>query len=140
MRCSCGCDSYASAGRVATIVVAPLGDPNFTQTLIRETPKTMPTYDKAMSPLDVKELIESSLALAGIASLQTADFRPAKFGASDGFRFEFTCARPEGLKQKGFVVGRQTATSLQLVIFIAAATYYFERDLPEAERIVASIQ
>jgi hypothetical protein len=93
-----------------------------------------------MTLLDVREFIEASLTQLGAVDLNIANFQAGKFGVADGFRFDVQFAYKTGLIAKGFVVGTISGDRLVGMMFTAAETYYYARDLPEAERIVASIE
>ena len=130
---------FVSATDGKQILSSPLGGPTLSDPAIRPSNEKLPVYRKSMTVLDIKELVEASITQLGAVNLATTNFRAPKFGNTDGFRFDLSFARKNGLREKGFVVGAQVGEQLHLIIFIAAATYYYERDLPEAERIVQSI-
>ena len=117
-----------------------LGGSAFGTSVIVSKKEKLPPLASTMTLLDVQEFIEASLTQLDAVDLYVANFQPGKFGNADGFRFDIQFAYKSGLIAKGFVVGTIAGGRLVGMIFTAAETYYYARDLPEAERIVASIE
>lgn len=131
---------FISATDGKRILSSPLGGPTLTDPVIRPSNDKLPPYQATMTPIDIKELVEASITQLGAVNLQTSNFRPAKFGNASGFRFDLAFAQKNGLLEKGFAVGAQVGDRLNLIIFTAASVYYYDRDFPEAQRIVDSIE
>ena len=102
--------------------------------------ENMPVFRKTMTVLDLKDLVEGSMAQLDAIDFATMNMKPAKVGDADGFQFDFTYTAKSGLKRKGFVAGAVVNDQLLMVMYEAAALHYFERDRAEAERIVNSVQ
>lgn len=93
-----------------------------------------------MVPDDVMELLASNLATLDYQQIQTANLRPAAFGAADGFRFEITCTTKSGLLMKGAAIAAIRDGKLDLILFLAADEYYYGRYSEAVERLFASIK
>ncbi len=105
-----------------------------------EGKKKMPTFDSDMTPLEIKELFEGSLARAEVGQVQTMNLRPVKFGTAGGFRFEFTYVTKDGLEIEGFVVGTVKDKKLYLIMYTGTRLYYYRKHKDDAERLVKSIR
>ena len=117
-----------------------LGGSTFGTGVIVQKKDNLPPFTSTMTLLDIPEFIEASLTQLEAVDLNVTNFQAGKFGAADGFRFDIQFAYKTGLVAKGFVVGTVSGGRLVGMIFTAAETYYYARDLSEAERIVASIE
>ncbi|MBW2005207.1 MAG: hypothetical protein JRI72_11490 [Deltaproteobacteria bacterium] len=101
--------------------------------------KSVPIYKSSMTPLEIMELIESSLARTGGYNVVTKDLRPYKLGGLDGFRFEFSYTIRNGLKYNGFVVGAKKHNRLLAIMYVGTALYHYEKHIDDAEKIVSSV-
>ncbi len=100
----------------------------------------MPRYGSAMPPLEIKELIEAGLRVSGVHQLETYDFRPEKFGAIPGYRFEFSYALESGLENEGTLIGAKKDGKLYLIIYTGTRFYYYGKHKDDVERLIDSIQ
>ncbi len=101
---------------------------------------TLPLYRASMTPLEIQELYVATLAKSGGHQITTADLRPHKFGALDGFRFEFTFLTKDGLKYSGFVVGAQRYGTLLALVYTGTSLYHFQKHLQDVENILSSLK
>ncbi|MDJ0938009.1 MAG: hypothetical protein QNI93_21705 [Kiloniellales bacterium] len=99
-----------------------------------------PVFDSRMTSLELLDLFVATKETTGWYNLETTNLRPWKFGALDGFRFEYSFALEDGLEQKGFAVGMTKDEKLYLITFTAASLYYYDRYEDAAEGIVSSIE
>ena len=113
------------------------------ETLYRDAKKKdqpLPAMRSGMDLADIPDFVESSMRVA----LDTSEFEmtgteAVKFAERPGVRFMFNYAvAGSPLVRKGLGVGTVAGGQLYLVTFVAPETYYFERDLPKAEAIIAS--
>jgi hypothetical protein len=113
------------------------------QPLYREADKKnrpLPKLGAAMQLTDIPEFVESSMRVR----LNTSVFRvtgvePAKFLGRDGVRFTYEyAAAGTTLTIKGLAAATLVGNQLHLITFNAPAVYYFDRDRPKAEAIIAS--
>lgn len=114
------------------------GDPVFQ--VRGDRAKNMPTFDSAMTPLEVKDLVEAALGVLGFQQVETSYFRPEKFGDLAGYRFDLGYVRQSGLEMRGAVLGAQKDNKLFLIIYTGARLYYFDKYKDDVEHIFGSIQ
>ena len=105
-----------------------------------DSAENMPSYDIAMTPLEVKELIETGLRVTGVHQLETYNFRPEMFGSIPGYRFEFSYALESGLENEGTVVGAKKDGRLYLIIYTGTRFYYYGKHKDDVERLIDSIR
>lgn len=105
-----------------------------------EGDKKLPPFDHKMTALEIKDFVVTSIAVADDLHLASENLRPYKFGSAEGFRFEFTTTRKDGLDMAGFVVGAVIKERLQLIIYYGTRLYYFDKHKDDVERLVRSIQ
>ncbi|MCD6073739.1 MAG: lipoprotein, partial [Rhodospirillales bacterium] len=134
--------AFADIGHGDRLFNAPIHTPAFPPGVIvsRVGENKLPAYRADMTLFDVKDFIEATLVQVGALNVSISDMRPAKFGALDGFRIDIGYNMKTGLARRGFIVGVQTGGRLKLIIYSAAEVFYYARNLPEAERLVASVQ
>jgi hypothetical protein len=99
-----------------------------------------PRFDSDMRPNEVMELVVDSLGLIGSVNVEGTGLRPAEFGSVKGFRFELTLQTQEGLIKRGLAVGAMQDGKLQLIVYLAADLYYYDKYLDEVENILASVE
>ena len=105
-----------------------------------EKQEKLPRFKVGMTPLEVREFIEASIAHAGIVETKYSEFRPFKFGPADGFRFEFTLNTKDGLIKDGFVVGTIRNEKLYLIIYHGAKLHYFPKYKDNVEALIRTIK
>ena len=99
-----------------------------------------PRFDSDMRPNEVMELVVDSLGLIGSVKVEGTGLRPAAFGSATGFRFELTLQTQEGLIKRGLAAGAVQDGKLQLIVYLAADLYYYDKYRNEVEGIVASVE
>lgn len=101
--------------------------------------QTLPTFRADFTALEVQELVADTVeALSPGADVVVTDLRPAAFGSRQGFRFSYHYL-DGGLPTRGTALGTVHDGQLDLILFAAAAEYYFDLYQPEVERIMASV-
>ena len=100
----------------------------------------VPRFDADMRPNEVMELILDSLGRTGTVNVAGSGLRPAEFGSMKGYRFKLSLQTQEGLMKRGMAIGTIREQKLQLIVYLAADMYYYDRYLNEAERIFASVE
>jgi len=100
----------------------------------------MPRYHTAMTPLEIKELIEAGLRASGAHQLETYDFRSEPFGTVPGFRFDFSYTLESGLENEGMVIGANKGGKLYLIIYTGTRFYYYGKHKDDVERLIDSIR
>ncbi len=106
----------------------------------RKKEAPLPKLRAGMDLTEIPEFFESSQRIA----LQTSVFeitsvRPGELAGRSGVRFSFEYA-VEGstLVRKGEAAATLVEDQLYLISFIAPSIHYYDRDLPKAEKIMAS--
>lgn len=104
-----------------------------------KNPDDFPVFQKTMSALEVRDLLEATFARTLEVDLQSYDMKPWKFGDTSGFRFEYNFTSKVGLRMRGFTVGAVYEEKLYMIVFSAAELHYYKAFEGEFEQIVASI-
>jgi hypothetical protein len=97
-------------------------------------------YNATMLPNDVMDMTVSTLGKLGNQQVRAAALRPAPFGAASGFRFDLAFATKDGLEMKGIALASQRRGKLDVILYIAPAEFYYDRNVQVVERIFASIK
>lgn len=113
------------------------------ETLYRDVAKKerpLPKMSAGMQLTDIPDFVESSMRVA----LKTSVFRvtnvePTRFAGHEGVRFTYEYAVQDSpLVRKGIAAGTVAANQLYLINFTAPGVFYFDRDRPKVEAIMAS--
>jgi hypothetical protein len=110
------------------------------ETLYRDFAKRdrpLPKMGAGMQLTDIPDFVESSMRVA----LKTSVFHvePTRFADRDGVKFTYEYAVEESpLVRKGVAAGTISGNQLFLINFTAPSLFYFDRDGPKAELIMAS--
>jgi hypothetical protein len=113
------------------------------ETLYRDAKKKdqpLPTLGSSVQLTDIPDFVESSTRVALNTSVFTMkEVRPTTFAGHAGVRFAYEFA-VEGspLLRKGLGAGAIVDGKLQLIVYTAPAVYFFDRDAPKVEAIIAS--
>jgi hypothetical protein len=100
-----------------------------------------PVYRRSMTALEIDELFRASVALSfDTAIVATTHLRPATLGGVDGFRFETRMLGQDEVERHGVAIGAVRDGKLYLLWFQGARLHYYERFLPEVERLFASVR
>jgi len=103
--------------------------------------EAIPPFRADMLPHEIAELVESWLTKGfgeGESLVQSTGLRPATYGDRKGFAFDLTLALNDGPDYQGIGGGFVVDGRLNLVIFLAAVPYYFDRDREGAAALIAS--
>ena len=113
------------------------------ETLFKDAAKKdrpLPTMGAAMQLTDIPDFVESSIRVAlDTSAFQITNVQPARFAGHDAvkFTYEYSVASST-LKRRGLAIGAVVNNQLYLINFCAPALYYFDRDAPKVEAIMAS--
>jgi hypothetical protein len=99
----------------------------------------LPTFKASMTPDEILGLYEALLKPGGISEF-TVDSKLQQVGGVSGFRSEFSFLRPGGVRMKGLAYGAVVNQRLNLIIYSAPATYYFQKRLPLFESTINAIR
>jgi len=113
------------------------------ETLFRDANKKerpLPAFQASSQLTDIPEFVESSTRIALNTSVfETTGVQPITFAGRPGVRFTYEYAvESTPLRRKGVAVGTIVDGQLHLIVFTAPALYYFDRDAPKVEAIIAS--
>ncbi len=124
--------------RLLIIPAVPEGEP-----LFKEPDKAiaLPRFKADMLPDEIAQFTESSIVkLLGERDtvVKSSNLRPTHFGEQRGILFDLLATPSDGPVYRGmagaFIAGKQ----LNMVMFIAADPYYFEKHKSAAETLIAS--
>lgn len=122
----------------------PDGEPLFTraagaaQTAQQEKPAV---FRARMNPVEIQELLEATMARNFQTTIaEGRNLKPVPVANGQGFRFETRLIGRDEVERDGVFVGTIRAGRLYGAWFQGAKLHYFERYLPEFDRIVASAQ
>mgnify|MGYP001464048036 CR=1 FL=1 len=113
------------------------------ETLYRDADKKnrpLPKMNGSMLLTDIPEFFESSARVALNTSLfEVSNVAPVKLGGHDAVRFSYRYAvQGSSLIRNGVAQGTLIKGQLYLIDFAAPSLFYYERDAPKAEAIMAS--
>lgn len=107
---------------------------------LQDKEEGVPTFRKGMSFLEVRELVEATLARSNAQRVAVTEFVPAKFGGKDGFRFDFTYDTAEGLHMLGKSSGTIFQDRLYMVIYVGTKLHFYGRGQKDVDRILGSLR
>jgi hypothetical protein len=109
--------------------------------LEKKLPHTLKVIRKTMRPDEVAEVLLDDLRTDGTAlGLQILDTRPAQFAGRPGFRATVLFKDPDGLRYKAVLSGAIIEGYAWQLTYVAAARFYFDRDLPLYERALLDLK
>jgi hypothetical protein len=113
------------------------GKPLFVRTAEQEKKDKLPEFRSSMSPTDIMELVESTVAKITQSSLtKTRDLRPEKFAGKDGFRFEMNYVGKDEVDREGTAVGVVHQGRLYLIFYDGDRLYHYGLRRAQAEHII----
>jgi hypothetical protein len=113
------------------------------ETLYRDLKKKdhpLPALGARMQLTDIPDFVESSVRVELNTSVFTMkEVQPTKFAGRDGVRFTYEYA-VEGspLVRRGLGAGTIVNGTLDLILYTAPGVYFYDRDAPKVEAIIAS--
>lgn len=102
--------------------------------------KEIGVYSTSMLPHDVMELLAADMEKGGSEDVRTSGLAPAKFGSTEGFRFDLSYLTKDGLEMKGEALAAQRDGKLDVLLFVAPSEYYYALRQHDADQLFASIQ
>ena len=110
------------------------------ETLLRgRIGRDLPPFRSDMTPSEIVELFETMLVRGAKArELESREITTARFGDRDGFRFRLSFAFDDDVDREMLVWATVVDEKLYAIAWVATRLYYFEKTLPEVQRIVAS--
>lgn len=102
--------------------------------------KDLPVFRASMTPFELRDLYVETMSRQLGVTLDTEGLRPARLGAYDGFRFDYSLTDENGARKRGFVVAAIEESRLFLLDYSAIALHYYEKRLPDVEALLGSAQ
>jgi hypothetical protein len=122
--------------RIMIIPAVPDGEPLFVTT---SKDQALPAFKADMLPNEIEEFTESSLVKLfkeGDVVVQTSNLRPHRFGEHNGLLFDINVAVSDGPNYRGITGAFIVDKKLNLIFFLGAVPYYFEKHIDEALVII----
>jgi hypothetical protein len=105
----------------------------------QKTEEKPPLFRSGMNPLEVQELLEATMARTFSTTIaETRNPNAQSIADGKGFRFETRLVGRDEVERHGVFVGTISKGKLYGAWFQGAKLHYFDRYLPEYDRIVAS--
>jgi hypothetical protein len=118
----------------------PDGEPLFTRRMPGAgTPENPPVFKASMNPVEIQELLEATIARHFQTTLaEGRNLKPVPIADGKGFRFETRLVGRDEVERSGVFVGTIRNKKLYGAWFQGARLHYYDRYLPEFDRIVSS--
>lgn len=128
-----GLDRMIFVGGLASGASLIKGDP--------ESKAPLPMFREDMTPSEVMEFIEATLARAGQTTIiATKNLRPVTFGGQPGFRFDISYVRRDDeVDTEGLVVGAIRDKKLYLIFFSGTKLHHYPKLLPRVEKLIDTV-
>lgn len=93
-----------------------------------------------MNGVELQALVLDGLTELGAVRPVASDLRPATFGDGESVRFGLTTTNQDGLDYRGMAQASVHGERLNVVLFLAPAEHYFERDRARVEAIFDTLK
>lgn len=119
----------------------PDGEPLFWRTAGASQQEKPPVFRATMNPFEVRELLDATVARFFQTTIaESRNLKPEAVANGQGFRFETRMIGRDEVERDGVFVGTIRGGKLYGAWFQGAKLHYFNRYLPEFDRIVGSAQ
>jgi hypothetical protein len=120
----------------------PDGEPLFTRRdAAAGQQEKPPVFRATMNPVEIQELLEATAARYFRTTIaEGRNLKPVPIANGQGFRFETRLLGRDEVERAGVFVGTIRGGKLYGAWFQGAKLHYYERYLPEFDRLVASAQ
>lgn len=113
------------------------------ETLFKDAAKKdapLPPLRAAMQLTDIPDFVESSIRIRlDTSAFQVTNVQPVTLGGHPAVKFTYEYAvAASTLRRKGIAVGTIVNNQLYMINFAAPALFYFDRDAPKVEAMMAS--
>ena len=100
----------------------------------------MPTFSADMLPNELVDFAVTSLKLlyGSELTITSSNLRPQKVSGAMGLRFNVAHYTQAGLSRQGDVLATVRDKRLYMVMYIAAKTHYYDRQISEIEQLFES--
>lgn len=107
---------------------------------ITDKSQEYPTYQAGSSELKQIEFLTSSLSRLGVEGLTTRNVTPKTIGGLDGVQFEIDGKYTSGLNMKGLAALAESSSGLNVIVYVAPASHYYQKDLAGVKGMIDSAQ
>jgi hypothetical protein len=132
----------ASLNTLVFFTGVPDGEPLFTRRVApgaASQEEKPPVFRSTMNPLEVQELLEATIARHFQTTIaEGRNLKPQPIDNGKGFRFETRMLGRDEVERHGVFVGTIRNKKLYGAWFQGAKLHYFERYLPDFDRLVRS--
>lgn len=97
-----------------------------------------PVFRQGMRADEIRDLVLDAFSEGGAVGVASSELKPARFGDRDGLRFDFQASTDTGLLYRGKALAAEHDGGLALVVWMAPAEYYFERDAARVSQLLDS--
>ena len=98
-----------------------------------------PVFRAKMNPLEIQELFDATIARNFRTSIiESHNLKPAEVAGAPGFRFETRFVGRDEVERSGVFLGTVRGGKLYGAWFQGARLHYFDRYVPEVEKMAAS--
>lgn len=94
-----------------------------------------PWYRSGMRPDEIRDVILDGLRQEGWTQVVTTGLRPARFGSSQGLRFEADLTHAGGLRYRGMFGAAERNGRLTHFLWLAPVEHYYPRDASAVARM-----
>lgn len=120
----------------------PDGEPLFTRRAVGSGEgEKPPVFRASMNPIEIQELLEATIARHFQTTIaEGRNLKPVPIAGGKGYRFETRLVGRDEVERAGVFVGTVRNKKLYGAWFQGAKLYYYDRYLPEFDRILNSAQ
>ena len=98
-----------------------------------------PVFRSNMNPFEIQELIQATVARNFQTTIvECRNLKPVQFAGGPGFRFDTKFTARDEVDRKGVFVATVRGGKLYALWFFGAGSHYFDRYLPEFNRLADS--
>ncbi len=98
-----------------------------------------PVYAQGSSPIKQIEFVTSNLARMGFEKVEPKNVTPTKLSGYDGVSMDLVGKYDSGLNLKGRMGLAETEKGLNVLIFIAPAMHYFDKDISSVNHLINTV-
>lgn len=113
-------------------------EPEGKMVTVADKSQEYPEFEAGSSELKQIEFITANLSRLGFENVKTLNVSPTTLSGMEGVQFDLTGNYASGLNMKGKVALAESEAGLHTIIFMAPATYYYDRDVAEVDAIIES--
>ncbi len=97
-------------------------------------------FRSGMDTLDLAELMADALRAGGFGRVEIINFGADSHRGQPAIRTELALVSEQGLEYRGLFVGSSNGQRLDYLLYLAPTEFFFDRDLPSAEQLIAQLR